>query len=179
MHILDRLKAYLFAKNGSCIFEPGATINFQSCEPLVNSETKGVQPGFSKLGPDHCHSQVCSFYNNRSIRGIYLFGKQRHRARYCMIPRLSIINRVVVNTLDAWWRGFTCDNTFVYQVLPLPPVCVIISLACGLLSVLFTVAVVFMFPKGKLPTFTAPSALEYLHFIIILFYLHITYDIFY
>ena len=30
MHILDRLKAYLFAKNESCIFEPGATINFQS-----------------------------------------------------------------------------------------------------------------------------------------------------
>ena len=29
MYILDRLKAYLFAKNESCIFETGATINFQ------------------------------------------------------------------------------------------------------------------------------------------------------
>ena len=45
-------------------------------------------------------------------RHFYLFGKQRHRVRYCMIPRLSITNRAVVNTLDAWRRGFTCDNTF-------------------------------------------------------------------
>ena len=30
MHILDRLEAYLFAKNESCIFATGATINFQS-----------------------------------------------------------------------------------------------------------------------------------------------------